>query len=150
MDKENNFDKIVPTGYDFRDKVLPQAFTWSEGIQRTPESGLYVVAFRSLRNLEAGRDKIQRLLDLDKEAFEEAKGMSGFRTYWHDDELDKKGRGLSFCVWDTLEDAKRSGSMPRHLDAVNYVMNEGSDVYLDYTVKGQHLFKVEDEIIFVS
>jgi hypothetical protein len=102
---------------------------------------LYVVAFRSARNLEAPQAMVDRLLELDYEAFEEAKSTSGFHTYWHDDELSIEGHGLSFCLWDSKEDAKHAAQQPKHHAAVLYARGEGRDVYRSYDIETHNIFR---------
>lgn len=134
-------EAISPVHADFRALSLEQAFHWSDGIVETPESGLYVVAFRSQRNLAAPAHKIARLLELDNEAFAEAQLLPGFRTYWHDDELSPEGHGLSFCLWDSQADAKHAASQPRHIEAVRYARTEGRDVYHSYEVETHRIYR---------
>lgn len=143
-------ERIQPVHEGFRDLDLPDAFSWEAGIHETALRGLYVVSFWSARNLEAPQGMIDRLLELDHDAFEEAKGMPGFRTYWHDDDLSPEGRGLSFCLWDSQEDAKYAAIQPEHLKAVKYARGEGREVYHSYDLKRHHIFRfAASKILFV-
>lgn len=146
MGLENNFDKIRPTGEDFRNKPVPKAFTWADGILWTPPDGFSLTAFKSVRNWAAGEDLIRQLLEFDRTIFARATELPGFLTYWHDDELDENGTGLSFCIWRTLNDARGSGKMPIHQKAVEYIRKE--DVYLDYHIEQYQLFRRDGQIVF--
>ena len=149
MGLENKYEKIVPVDDGFRDLPPEQAFTWNKGILETGSKGLYVVTFYSIRNPEAGQEKIDRLMQADHEAFEEAKKMPGFYHYFADI-VSQEGKSLSFCVWDSVEDAKKGAGVPKHAEALRYVKEEGANVYRDYKVKGRVVFRINDEIIFTS
>jgi hypothetical protein len=125
------------------------AFTWDDGIFDTSPDGLYVVAFLSIRNLDSHPSSIDRLLQLDHDAFEEARKMPGFGTYWHDDDLAPDGRGLSFCLWQSKEQARKAAAQPKHQAAVAYAMGEGRGVYRHYSVGGHHLHKTEGGLLFI-
>jgi hypothetical protein len=132
---------IVPVHEGFRELELPKAFMWEAGILETALNGLYVVAFLSTRNLEAPQAMVDRLLELDHDAFEEAQTMPGFHTYWHDDDLSPEGKGLSFCLWDTKEDAQYAAARPKHLEAVRYARGEGREVYRKYELDKRNIFR---------
>jgi heme-degrading monooxygenase HmoA len=138
----NNYEAIVPVHAGFRDLPPRQAFMWERGIVSADQDESCAVVFTSLRNLLAERSKIDRLLELDHAAHEEAKLAPGFRTYWHDDELSPEGLGKSFCLWQSQEHARAARSGPLHQEAVKYVRSpEGQDVY--------HFYKVQEFIIHV-
>ncbi|MEO6513443.1 MAG: hypothetical protein ABIR37_02010 [Candidatus Saccharimonadales bacterium] len=132
---------ITPVHAGFRDLELPEAFSWEAGIDQTAIHGLYVVAFRSLRNLQAPPEMIDQLLELDGDATEEAQHMPGFHTYWHDDDLSAEGYGLSFCLWDSREEAKHAAQQPKHRAAVMYARGEGREVYLSYDIETHNIFR---------
>ena len=134
-------EKIQPVHADFRDLSVPEAFSWDSGIRQTAMNGLYVVAFRSKRNLDAPSQMVDRLLKLDHDAFEEAQTMPGFHTYWHDDDLSPEGHGLSFCLWDSKADAKHAAAQPLHEAAVRYAYGEGRSVYSHYTIHTSNVFR---------
>jgi heme-degrading monooxygenase HmoA len=144
-------EQINPVHARFRELEVPEAFSWQAGVQETALSGLYAVAFRSQRNLTAGAAKITCLLELDYEAFEEAKLMPGFITYWHDDDLSAEGHGLSFCLWDSKTDAKNAAQQPKHHDAVLYARGEGREVYHSYDIETFNIYRFAGgSVIFES
>jgi heme-degrading monooxygenase HmoA len=149
MSANNNFEAIVPTGPNFRELPIEEAFTWEQAIQETDLAGLYVVVFRSLRNLAAGREKIGTLLKLDNQAHEDARKSEGFRVYWHDDELSPEGYGVSFCAWDSQAHAEAAADRRRHQAAANYVKSSiGRNVYVFYKVEGYEVRRTDDGLHF--
>ena len=142
-------EHIRPVSGDYRRLDISRAFTWDEGILNTGPDGLYVVAFRSLRNLLSPPDRIATLLDLDHAAFEEAQTMPGFGMYHHDDSLSPEGEGLSFCMWAAIEHAKHAANQPRHREAVKYVRSDaGKVVYARYDVSAYQVNTSPEGVIF--
>ncbi|HEV2413101.1 MAG TPA: hypothetical protein VGS28_04870 [Candidatus Saccharimonadales bacterium] len=144
-------ERIVPVGPDFRSQPIEHAFTWGDGVIETGPSGLYIVSFRSRRNLAAASWVVERLLSLDSAATQEAMLMPGFYHYEPDNELSPEGDGLSYCAWTGPYFAAFARTQPRHKEAMAFIRGEGRGVYRSYHVEGRKIFRdqgSEEEVVW--
>lgn len=139
MALENNYEKIQPSGEDFRTLPLPKAFKdWEHAVKQTPKKGLYFVSFFSVGSLD------ELLLKLDEQAAAEASKMPGFHYYYPDTRCN--GKALSFCIWESAEDARQATIQPSHRAAVEYIEKEKP--YQKYIISGYQVRRIEDQITF--
>lgn len=144
----NNFEAIQPTGADFRDLPIEKAFTWEEGLADTGSDGMYLVVFRSRRNADATSEHVERLVELDEIAYQDAQEPDGFGMYWQDAELSEAGVGRSFCIWDSQEQARQAAKNPRHHAAVTFIMENA--VYTEYSIATYQIHTTEAGVTFAE
>ena len=94
--------QISPRHSDYATLSIEDGFDWSS-LSRCLFERLYLVVFRSVWQPEADLDLLR---EYDDRAFEEALVSGGLLRYFkgHANEL---GECLSFCLWETREQARR-------------------------------------------
>lgn len=107
-------DGLRPTREDYAVAPIVEAFNWAECLGSVEDADWYMVAFRSVRSVDAD-DKL--LYELDAHAHEEATAHSGLLHYFGG-ELDAERRCVSFCVWEDRTRAAEAAGLPRHRDAI--------------------------------
>jgi len=107
--------------------VLPirDGFNWSERLREVVEGQWYLVVFRSVRR---GTADVDVLTEFDDHAHTEALDAGGLMYYFRG-ELGGDRECLSFCLWETQEQAKVALRLPRHQAAVR-VAREMYESYL--------------------
>jgi hypothetical protein len=104
---------------------IAEAFDWS-GVARQLGSGeWYMVAFRSIRRIDADE---QRLTEFDELAHLEAASAPGFVHYFKGPAAADR-TCLSFCLWTGRHEARASAGGPRHVEAVS-LLDEMYESYM--------------------
>jgi hypothetical protein len=135
------FAGLVPLGPDYAVEPVEQAFNWSECLATVERGEWFVVAFRSVRKLDAD----EALLDeLDRRALAEAVGHSGLLHYFRG-EMDGERRCLSMCVWEDRTRAREAAALPKHTDAIAIA---GAS-YTSYVLERYRLTKVDGSVDLV-
>ena len=105
---------LRPTREDYAVAPILESFNWAECLGSLEDADWYVVAFRSVRSVDAD-DRL--LYELDALAHEEAIAHTGLLHYFAG-ELDADRRCVSFCVWEDRTRAAEAAGLPRHRDAI--------------------------------
>ena len=105
---------LRPTREDYAVAPILESFNWAECLGSVEDADWYVVAFRSVRSVDAD-DRL--LYELDALAHEEAIAHTGLLHYFAG-ELDADRRCVSFCVWEDRTRAAEAAGLPRHRDAI--------------------------------
>ena len=110
---------------------VAEAFDWS-GVARQLGSGeWYMVAFRSVRRIDADED---RLTEFDERAHLEAATAPGFVHYFKGPAAADRSC-LSFCLWTSRAEARAAAGGPSHVEAVTLL----DDMYESYMLEFLHV-----------
>ena len=121
------FAALAPCRRRTRTCPSRQAFDWSRVGRQLGAGEWYLVAFRSIRRLDADE---ARLTEFDDRAHHEAQRRPGFVHYFKGPaEADRSC--LSFCLWTSRAEARAASGRPAHIEAVS-VINE---MYERYTLE---------------
>ena len=131
--------QISPRHPDYATLSIEDAFDWSS-LSCCHFERFYLVAFRSLRRPEADLDL---LLEHDDCAYEEALASGGLLRYFKGN-ANERGECLSFCLWETREQARRAADAASHRSAAGV----SARMYLSYTLDRYWLEKVGEKLVF--
>ena len=121
------FAALAPVSEAYAHLPVAEAFDWSRVARQLGTGEWYLVAFRSIRRLDA--DEV-RLTEFDDRAHHEAQSSPGFVHYFKGPaEADRSC--LSFCLWTSRAEARAASGRPAHIEAVS-VINE---MYERYTLE---------------
>ncbi|KAJ6259068.1 hypothetical protein Dda_5965 [Drechslerella dactyloides] len=126
-----------------------EAFNWNEVVDALrklarresyayPRSEFYIIVFRSRLPPDADREHLGQL---DKDAHLEAVESGQLLKYWFGTPHPDTGRNLATCVWRHRDDAKKGGSGPGHIRAMEAVRS----IYLEWRVE-RLKFVVEENV----
>ena len=121
------FAALAPVSEAYAHLPVAEAFDWS-GVGRQLGTGeWYLVAFRSIRRLDA--DEV-RLNEFDERAHLEAQSSPEFVHYFKGpSEADRSC--LSFCLWTSRAEARAASGRPAHIEAVSVI----AEMYERYTLE---------------
>lgn len=111
------FDDLAPATADYAVLPVAEAFTWAACAPRVEGGEWYLVAFRSIHR--EGADE-QLLEEYDLRAAEEAAQAPGFVHYFRGPVTSAR-ECLSFCIWESRDDARTASRGPRHIEAIALV-----------------------------
>jgi len=131
--------QISPRHEDYAILPIEDAFDWSS-LSFSDFEQLYLVVFRSLRRPEVDLDL---LLEHDDCAYEEALASGGLLRYFKG-QANERGDCLSFCLWETGEQARKAAASASHRTAASIT----PQTYLSYTLERYWLKKNEGELVF--
>ena len=118
------FAALAPVSEVYAHLPVAEAFDWSRVGRQLGTGEWYLVAFRSIRRVDA--DEI-RLAEFDERAHLEAQSSPGFVHYFKGPaEADRSC--LSFCLWTSRAEARAASGRPAHIEAVS-VINEMYERY---------------------
>ena len=131
--------QISPRHPDYATLSIEDGFDWSS-LSRCLFERLYLVVFRSVWQPEADLDLLR---EYDDRAFEEALVSGGLLRYFkgHANEL---GECLSFCLWETREQAREAAGAPSHRSAAAV----SAQMYLSYSLDRYWIEKVREKLVF--
>ncbi len=131
--------QISPRHPDYATLSIEDGFDWSS-LSRCLFERLYLVVFRSVWQPEADLDLLR---EYDDRAFEEALVSGGLLRYFkgHANEL---GECLSFCLWETREQAREAAGAPSHRSAAGV----SAQMYLSYSLDRYWIEKVREKLVF--
>lgn len=137
--KEQAELEITPLVYDYATRPTEESFDWPEILRQVSDRHelsyghqMYLVVFRSQRRPDADIDE---LLRLDDEARIEASVSPGYLHYFRG-QADPDGNCVSFCLWESLEDARLASSLPAHQEAVT----RAREFYIDFYPELRHVW----------
>jgi hypothetical protein len=131
--------QISPRHSDYATLSIEDGFDWSS-LSCCLFERLYLVVFRSVWQPEADLDLLR---EYDDRAFEEALVSGGLLRYFkgHANEL---GECLSFCLWETREQAREAAGAPSHRSAAGV----SAQMYLSYSLDRYWIEKVREKLVF--
>jgi hypothetical protein len=131
--------QISPRHSDYATLSIEDGFDWSS-LSRCLFERLYLVVFRSVWQPEADLDLLR---EYDDRAFEEALVSGGLLRYFkgHANEL---GECLSFCLWETREQAREAAGAPSHRSAAGV----SAQMYHSYSLDRYWIEKVREKLVF--
>jgi hypothetical protein len=132
---------ISPRHPDYATLPIQDGFDWS-CLSGCSFEELYLVVFRSVRRPTAD---LILLREHDDRAYEEALGSGGLLKYFKG-HANERGECLSFCLWETREQAKKAAAAASHASAADIT----AQMYLSYVLDRYWLKRVEQRIVFES
>lgn len=111
------FDDLAPADGDYASLPLAEAFSWAGCAPRIEDGEWYLVAFRSIHREGADETILE---EYDLRAAEEAAQAPGFIHYYRGPVTSTRSC-LSFCIWESRDDARTASRGPRHIEAIGIV-----------------------------
>jgi hypothetical protein len=124
---------------DYATLSIEDGFDWST-LSCCLFERLYLVVFRSLRRPEADLDLLRKH---DDRAYEEALASGGLLRYFKG-QANEWGECLSFCLWETREQARQAANAASHRSAAGV----SAQMYLSYSIDRYWLEKVGEKLVF--
>jgi hypothetical protein len=124
--------RISPTHPDYAVLPIEEGFDWSP-LAGAAFDRLYLVVFRSVRRETADLDLLRRY---DDRAYAEALKHGGLLRYFKG-EMDEFRRCLSFCLWESREDALVASGGAKHTEAASIT----AEMYESYRLYRYDLLK---------
>jgi hypothetical protein len=131
--------QISPRHPDYATLSIKDGFDWAP-LSCCLFERLYLVVFRSLRRPEADLDLLN---EHDDRAYEEALASGGLLRYYKG-YANERGECLSFCLWETREQARQAADAASHRSATGL----SARMYLSYTLDRYWLEKVGEKLVF--
>lgn len=131
--------RISPTNPDYAILPIEDGFDWSS-LSCCHFERLYLVVFRSVWQPEADLDLLR---EHDDRAFEEALVSGGLLRYFKG-HANERGECLSFCLWETREQARNAADAASHRSAAGV----SAQMYLSYSLERNWVKKVEEKLVF--
>ena len=136
--------QIAPLYPDYVTRPIQAGFSWSSSLGGCAFERLYLVVFRSVRRTNAD---LELLREHDDRAYERALESGGLLRYFKG-EANERGECLSFCLWETREQAIEAVGAPSHQTAAAI----SGRMYESYVLERYWLKKVlterEERLIF--
>jgi hypothetical protein len=126
--------KISPIYPDYAKRPIQDGFSWSTSLAGCPFERLYLVVFRSVRRASAD---LELLREHDDRAYEKALESGGLLRYFKG-EANERGECLSFCLWETREQAIEAAGAASHRSAAEISVQ----MYESYALERYWLKKV--------
>jgi hypothetical protein len=131
--------QISPRHPDYAALSIDDGFHWSS-LYCCHFERLYLVVFRSVWQPEADLDLLR---ELDDRAYEEALKSGGLLRYFKG-QANEWGECLSFCLWQTREQARQAADAASHRSAAGV----SAQMYLSYSLKRCWIRKVGEKLVF--
>ena len=131
--------RISPKHPDYATRPIRAGFDWSP-LYGCGFDELYLVVFRSVRRPDAD---LVLLREHDDRAYEEALGSGGLLRYFKG-HANERGECLSFCLWETREQARRAANAASHVSAADITAR----MYVSYELDRYWLKKHGENLIF--
>jgi hypothetical protein len=131
--------QISPKHSEYATVSIKDGFDWS-ALSPCLFERLYLVVFRSVRRPEADLDLLH---EHDDRAFEEALTSGGLLRYFKG-HANERGECLSFCLWETREQARQAADAASHRSAADV----SARMYLSYALDRYWLEKFGEKLVF--
>jgi hypothetical protein len=131
--------QISPRHPGYATLSIEDGFDWSS-LSCCLFERLYLVAFRSLRRPDVDLDLLS---EHDDRAYEEALESGGLLRYFKG-HANERGECLSFCLWETREQARQAADAASHRSAVGTT----AQMYLSYSLERYWIQKTGEELVF--
>jgi hypothetical protein len=132
--------QISPLHPDYATRPIQESFDWASSLADCPFDQLYLVVFRSVRRQEAD---LVMLHEQDDLAYEEARESGGLLRYFKG-QANEQGECLSFCLWETREQARRAADAASHRSAAGV----SARMYLSYSLERHWIRKLGEKLVF--
>jgi len=136
--------QICPIYPDYATRPVQDGFSWYSSLAGCTFERLYLVVFRSVRRPSADLDLLR---EHDDRAYEKALESGGLLRYFKG-EANERGECLSFCLWETREQAIEAAGAASHQSAAEISVR----MYESYVLDRYWLKKVvrarEERLIF--
>jgi hypothetical protein len=132
--------QISPLHPDYATRPIQEGFDWASSLADCPFDQLYLVVFRSVRRQEAD---LVMLREQDDLAYEEARESGGLLRYFKG-QANERGECLSFCLWETREQARRAADAASHRSAADV----SARMYLSYSLERHWIRKLGEKLVF--
>jgi hypothetical protein len=119
--------QICPIYPDYATRSIQDGFSWSSSLAGCTFERLYLVVFRSVRRPSAD---LELLREHDDRAYEKALESGGLLRYFKG-EANERGDSLSFCLWETREQAIEAAGAPSHQSAAEITVRMYESYELD-------------------
>src|SRR5215210_3079927 len=131
--------QISPRQPDYASLSIEDGFYWS-ALYSCQFERLYLVVFRSVWQPEADLDLLR---EHDDHAYEEALVSGGLLRYYKG-QVNERGECLSFCLWETREQARQAADGASHRSAAGV----SAQMYLSYSLERYWIWKVGEKLVF--
>jgi hypothetical protein len=126
--------QISPIYPDYATRPVQDGFSWSSSLAGCAFERLYLVVFRSVRRPSVD---LELLREHDDRAYEKALESGGLLRYFKG-EANERGECLSFCLWETREQALEAAGAASHQSAAEITVR----MYESYVLERYWLKKV--------
>jgi hypothetical protein len=116
---------LAPISDAYATLPVAEAFDWSGVAGQLGAGEWYMVAFRSVRRIDADEE---RLTEFDERAHIEASTAPGFIFYFRGPAAPDR-TCLSFCIWTGRHEARAASGRPSHVEAVS-LLDEMYESYM--------------------
>jgi len=130
---------ISPKHSDYATRPIEDGFDWSP-LDACGFDRLYLVVFRSVRRPEAD---LALLRAYDDRAYEETLGSGGLLRYFKG-EADERRECVSFCLWESREQAVRAAGAASHRSAAGI----SAQMYESYELDRYDLTREDGTLVF--
>jgi len=131
--------RISPRNPDYATLPIQGGFDWS-CLAGCSFDQLYLVVFRSVRRPDAD---LILLHEHDDRAYEEALESGGLLKYFKG-QANERGECLSFCLWETREQARQAAGAASHQSAAEI----SGRMYVSYLLDRYWLKQVGEKLVF--
>ena len=136
--------RISPEHPDYAARPIEEGFSWASSLAGCRFDRLYLVVFRSVRRPTADLDLLR---ERDDRAYAEAVESGGLLRYFKG-RANERGECLSFCLWETREQAVNAAGAASHRSAAEVSV----DMYESYVLDRYWLKRVvtegEERLVF--
>jgi hypothetical protein len=128
--------RISPIHPDHATMPIREGFDWSSCLAGAAFDRLYLVVFRSVRRATTD---LELLREQDDRAYAEALEAGGLLRYFRGS-MNERRECLSFCLWESREQAWRAAGGASHREAVEIT----SKIYRAYVLERYDLIRDEE------
>jgi hypothetical protein len=135
--------RLSPIHPDHATLPIQQAFNWSSCLSGVPFDRLYLVVFRSVRRAAVDLDLLREHDDL---AYADALEAGGL-LYYFKGEINERRECLSFCLWESREQAQRAANSASHTTATQIT----AQFYESYRLERYYVVRAaagEEDLVF--
>ncbi len=129
--------RLSPAHPDHASLPIQEAFNWSSCFTGIPFDQLYLVVFRSVRRATADLDLLREHDDL---AYADALEAGGL-LYYFKGEVNERRECLSFCLWESRQQAHRAAGGASHTAATRMT----AQMYESYSLERYEVIMTSDE-----
>ena len=135
---------ISPQHPDYATRPIEEGFDWASSLAGCRFDRLYLVVFRSVRRPTADLDLLRERDDL---AYAEALKSGGLLRYFKG-HANERGVCLSFCLWETREQAVNAAGAASHRSAADVSRGMYESYVLDRYWLKQGVTDGEEDLVF--
>ncbi len=129
--------RLSPIHPDYATLPIQHAFNWTSCLSGVPFDRLYLVVFRSVRRAAADLDLLREHDDL---AYADALEAGGL-LYYFKGEINERRECLSFCLWESREQAWRASDRASHAAAMRIT----AQMYESYKLERYDVMRIAGE-----